>query len=301
MTETAPPPLDPLLYEALIERALKEDLGLAGDVTTAAVVPAETRVEARLTVRRPGRIAGLQVALAVFRRLDPEVAVQIIHNDGADVEAGATVAVLSGPARPILTGERTALNILSRLSGIATATRFAVAAVAPYRARVSCTRKTTPGLRGLEKYAVRVGGGLNHRFGLYDGVLIKDNHIAAAGGLEPAVERARAAVGHMMKIEVEVDTLAQLRRAIGATVDAVLLDNMAPDQLREAVTLVAGRLVTEASGGIRPDTIADYAATGIDIVSLGWLTHSATSLDMGLDVEPQANGLSGWSRLGEFI
>lgn len=285
MTEAIPPPIDPLLYRRFIERALEEDLGLAGDVTTATVVPASHQVEARLSTRQSGRIAGLAVALAVFHQLDPEIAVRIVQDDGATVDAGATIAVLSGPARPILAGERTALNILTRLSGIATATRRAVQAVAPHRTRVACTRKTTPGLRALEKYAVRVGGGVNHRFGLFDGVLIKDNHIAAAGGLRPAVERARTALGHMMKIEVEVDTVEQLRLAIDTGVDAVLLDNMTPDTLREAVQLVAGRSITEASGGIRPDNIRDYAATGVDIVSLGWLTHSATALDIGLDIE----------------
>ncbi len=285
MMQTAVAPLDPVLYAPIIERALEEDLGLAGDVTTAAVVPAKLAVEARLTTRQAGRIAGLGVALAVFHRLDPAIAVEIAHDDGADVQAGAVLATLHGAARPILTAERSALNILTRLSGIATATRQAVEAVAAHPTRVACTRKTTPGLRALEKYAVRVGGGVNHRFGLFDGVLIKDNHIAAAGGLEPAIAAARAALGHMMKIEVEVDTLDQLRVAIEAGVDAVLLDNMTPDALRQAVELVAGRAVTEASGGLRPDNLREVAASGVDIVSLGWLTHSAAGLDIGLDVE----------------
>ena len=285
MNQSELAPLDPMLYAPVIERALEEDLGLAGDVTSAAVVPADLEVEARLTTRQAGRIAGLGVALAVFHRLDPGIAVEIAHDDGADVQAGAVLATLHGAARPILTAERSALNILTRLSGIATSTRQAVAAVAPHGTRVACTRKTTPGLRALEKYAVRVGGGVNHRFGLFDGVLIKDNHIAAAGGLEPAIAAARAALGHMMKIEVEVDTLDQLRVAIEAGVDAVLLDNMTPDALRQAVELVAGRAVTEASGGLRPDNLREVAASGVDIVSLGWLTHSAAGLDIGLDVE----------------
>ena len=290
MTETSVPAIDPLLYRPMILRALEEDLGLAGDVTTDSVVPAEARIEARLVARQGGRIAGLAVALQVFRELAPEIAMEPLQGDGSDVEAGRTLAVLSGPARPILTGERTALNILARLSGIATATRHAVEAVAPYPTRVACTRKTTPGLRGLEKYAVRQGGGVNHRFGLHDAVLIKDNHIAAAGGLRRTVERARAALGPLARIEVEVDTLDQLREAIAAGVDAVLLDNMTPARLTEAVRLVDGRAVTEASGGIRPETVRDYAATGVDLVSLGWLTHSAGSLDLGLDVTPGPAG-----------
>ncbi len=286
MTETGLPAIDPLLYRPVILRALEEDLGLAGDITTNAVVEPDARLGARLSARQAGRIAGLAVALDVFRELAPKVATEVQCNDGSDVEPGTTLAVLRGPARPILTGERTALNILARLSGIATATRQAVAAVGSYPTRVACTRKTTPGLRSLEKYAVRVGGGLNHRFGLHDAVLIKDNHIAAAGGLRRSVERARGALGPMVRIEVEVDTLEQLREALEAGVDAVLLDNMTPELLRDAVGLVGGRAVTEASGGIRPDTIRDYAATGVDIVSLGWLTHSAASLDIGLDAAP---------------
>ncbi len=277
-------PLEPTVYRPIVQRALDEDLGLAGDVTTASVVPADCRLEARLSVRRAGRVAGLPVALAAFDILDPEIAVRIVHGDGADVEAGTTIAVLDGPARAILTGERTALNILTRLSGIATATRRAVAEIAPHRTRVACTRKTTPGLRALEKYAVRVGGGVNHRFGLFDGVLIKDNHVAAAGGIRQTIERSREALGHMMKIEIEVDSLDQLAEAMEAGADAVLLDNMSPDQVRAAVELVDGRMVTEASGGLRPDNLRDYAATGVDIVSLGWLTHSVPGLDIGLDI-----------------
>ena len=286
MTETSLPVIDPLLYRPVIARALEEDLGLAGDITTASVVAPDARLEARLTTRQAGRIAGLDIALAVFRELEPGIEIRVLQAEGADVAADTALALVSGPARPILTGERTALNILTRLSGIATATRQAVEAVGPHPTRVACTRKTTPGLRSLEKYAVRVGGGVNHRFGLHDAVLIKDNHIAAAGGLRQTVERARGALGHMVRIEVEVDTLAQLQEAMDVGVDAVLLDNMAPAQLRDAVGLVDGRAVTEASGGIRPDTVRDYAATGVDIVSLGWLTHSVTSLDIGLDIAP---------------
>ena len=283
MTDRTAAPLDPLHYLPLIDRALEEDLGLAGDVTTISTVPADLEIEARVTTRREGRIAGLPVACATFRRLDPAIAIEIAHEDGADVDAGTTVAVVRGLARPILSGERTALNIMTRLSGIATATQQAVRSVAPHPTRIACTRKTTPGLRALEKYAIRVGGGVNHRFGLFDGVLIKDNHIAAAGGIRQAIEGARAHLGHMMKIEVEVDTLEQLAETIEIGADAVLLDNMPPPVLREAVALVDGRITTEASGGLRPDNIHDYAATGVDLISLGWLTHSTTSLDIGLD------------------
>lgn len=276
-------PLAAHIYRPLVTRTLEEDLGLAGDITTLATVPAEVCVEARLSAREAGTLAGLPVALEAFAQLDASIAVSDALPDGSSLRPGDTIAVLSGPARPILTAERTALNILTRLCGIATATRTAVEAVRPHPTRIACTRKTTPGLRALEKYAVRMGGGINHRFGLFDGVLIKDNHIVAAGGLKPAIQRARAALGHMVTLEVEVDTLEQLDQALGNGVDAVLLDNMPPEVLREAVGMVGGRAITEASGGIRPDTVADYAAAGVDIVSLGWLTHSVKGLDIGLD------------------
>lgn len=279
------PPLLPLLYEDLVRRALVEDLGRAGDLTTDAVVPSGTAASARLVARAEGRIAGLAPALAAFRLLDPAVATEIALDDGSDVSAGAVLATVRGPARAILAAERTALNLLGHLSGIATATRGLVAAVAGHRAKVVCTRKTTPGLRALEKYAVRVGGGANHRFGLDDAVLIKDNHLALAGGVQPAVERARAAVGHLVEIEVEVDTLDQLDQALTSGVDAVLLDNMPPETLRRAVERARGRAVTEASGGVTPDTAAEIAATGVDLISVGWLTHSAPALDVALEVE----------------
>lgn len=278
--------LYPLLFESILRRSLEEDLGLAGDLTTDACVPAEARAHARLVNRKPGRIAGLPVALATFRLLHPTVGIDAPQQDGDDVEAGTTLAAIDGPARPLLTAERTALNLLCRLSGIATATREAVALTDGTRTRICCTRKTTPGLRTLEKYAVRVGGGVNHRFGLDDGILIKDNHIVAAGGIEAAVGRARARIGHMVKIEVEVDTLEQLEQAIALRVDAVLLDNMSPETLSRAVAMVGGRLVTEASGGITPANLAAVARSGVDIVSLGWLTHSAPILDIGLDLDP---------------
>jgi nicotinate-nucleotide pyrophosphorylase (carboxylating) len=277
-------PLYPLLYEPVVRRALEEDLGRAGDLTSDAVLPADLRAEARVVARAAGRIAGLEPALAAFRLLDPGCAIEIDLPDGGDAVAGEILAVVRGPARALLSAERTALNLLGRLSGIATATRELVAAVRPYAVRVVCTRKTTPGLRALEKYAVRCGGGGNHRFGLDDGVLIKDNHRALAGGLRPAVERARAAVGHMVKIEVEVDSLEELDEALALGVDAMLLDNMDLETLVEAVQRCRGRALTEASGGITLATAPAIAATGVDLLSVGWLTHSAPALDVALDV-----------------
>jgi nicotinate-nucleotide pyrophosphorylase (carboxylating) len=275
------------MYEDLLRRALAEDLGTAGDLTTEAVVPAGARATARLVARRPGRIAGLGPALAVFRLLAPEVEIERRAEDGDDVEEGALLARLAGPARALLTGERTALNLLGRLSGIATATRDLVALVAGTRARLACTRKTTPGLRALEKYAVRCGGGESHRFGLHDAVLIKDNHLAVAGGVREAVRRARAAVGHLVKVEVEVDDLAQLAEALAAGADVVLLDNMPPAQLGEAVAMAGGRVPLEASGGVRPETLRAIAESGVDLISVGWITHSAPALDVALDFEPE--------------
>lgn len=281
-------PLYPLMYEPIIRRALEEDLGLAGDLTSDVVVPRSAWATAKFVARKPGRVAGLHVALSAFRMLDPEVGIAIDNDDGSDVAASTTLATVTGPARPILTAERTALNILSRMSGIATATRRAVEQTAGCKARVVCTRKTTPGLRTLEKYAVRVGGGVNHRFGLDDGVMIKDNHIVAAGGIAAAVGRARARLGHMVKIEVEVDTLDQLDELLAVGADAVLLDNMTPDQLQNAVGRIAGRMIAEASGGITLDNLRAVAESGVDIISLGWLTHSAPILDIGLDLETSA-------------
>lgn len=275
----------PLLYEELLRRALLEDLGRAGDLTTDAIIPAEMQASARIVAREAGCVAGMGIAGAAFTLLDPGVRVEIAVPDGALVDAGTTLARVAGPARAILTAERTALNLLGRLCGIATATRGIVDAVAGHRAQVVCTRKTTPGLRALEKYAVRAGGGANHRFGLDDAVLIKDNHIELAGGIGPALERVRGAVGHMVKVEVEVDTLAQLDEALALGVDALLLDNMPRALLTEAVGRVAGRAITEASGGITPATAAALASTGVDLLSVGWLTHSAPALDLGLDVD----------------
>jgi nicotinate-nucleotide pyrophosphorylase (carboxylating) len=277
-------PLHPLQYDALLRRALEEDLGLAGDLTTNSIVPAGERLAGRIVARRTGCIAGLEVAARTFALLDPAVIFEPLVTDGDVVAAGATLAELAGPARAMLTGERVALNLLGHLSGVATVTRGIVDAVAGTRARVVCTRKTTPGLRALEKYAVRAGGGSNHRFGLDDAVLIKDNHLAIAGSVEEAVRRARAAVGHLVKVEAEVDDLDQLARALACPIDAVLLDNMPPPVLRQAVQMVAGRVITEASGGINPDTARAIAETGVDLLSIGWITHSAPSLDVALDV-----------------
>jgi nicotinate-nucleotide pyrophosphorylase (carboxylating) len=277
-----PPP--PLLYEAVVQAALSEDLGRTGDLTTDAVVPSSATATARLVARQGGRVAGLTISCRAFTLLDDRVQVDYRAADGDDVEAGATLAEVSGPARAILSAERVALNFLGRLCGIATQTRDVVAAVAGTGTRVADTRKTTPGLRGLEKYAVRVGGGWNHRLGLYDAVLIKDNHLAVAGGVGEAVRRAKGAVGHLVKVEVEVTSLAQVQEALDAGAEVVLLDNMTLQQLREAVALVGGRAVTEASGGITPANAAEVAAAGVDVISLGWLTHSAPALDVALDV-----------------
>jgi nicotinate-nucleotide pyrophosphorylase (carboxylating) len=277
------PPLPDLLLEPLVRAALLEDLGRAGDITTDSIVPADATARLALNARQPGVVAGLEIAAMAFRLVDPAIRFEHLRHDGSDVAPGDVIAFVEGPARGLLTGERVALNFLCHLSGIASATASIVAAVQPHKARITCTRKTMPGLRMVQKYAVRVGGGANHRFGLDDAVLIKDNHIAVAGGIRPAVERARASIGHLVKIEVEVDTLDQLRELLTLPVDAVLLDNMTPEQLREAVALVDGRLITEASGRITAATAPAVAASGVDLISIGWLTHSATVLDIGLD------------------
>lgn len=288
MSPPALKPLTPRTYKPLLQRAFAEDLGRAGDITTNSIIAADAKAHARLVARKPGRIAGLEIAIAAFRMLDPALKVRVRIADGKDARAGQCLATLRGNARALLTAERTALNVLARLSGIATATRDAVK-LAGGRAKICCTRKTTPGLRALEKYAVRAGGGVNHRFGLYDAVLIKDNHREAAGGVHSAVERVRARLGPRVKIEVEVDTLAQLDEALAMQVDAVLLDNMTLAQLRAAVGRArkpgARRVVLEASGGITPANLAKIARTGVDRISLGWLTHSAPALDIALDFD----------------
>jgi len=272
-----------VMVEPAVRAALLEDLGRAGDLTTDAIVPAEASARTALVARQPGVVAGLDFAASAFRLIDPAIRMTVALPDGSRLRPGDTIATIIGPARGILTAERTALNFLCHLSGVASATRGIVDAIAGTRAQVCCTRKTIPGLRFAQKYAVRVGGGSNHRFGLDDAVLIKDNHVAVACGVRPAVERARSGVGHLVKIELEVDTLAQLQEALTLKVDAVLLDNMGPDLLRQAVAMVDGRAITEASGRIRPDTAHAIAASGVDLLSVGWLTHSATVLDIGLD------------------
>jgi nicotinate-nucleotide pyrophosphorylase (carboxylating) len=277
------PPLPTVMIEPLVRAALLEDLGRAGDLTTDAIIPADMTTRAVIAGRQPGVVAGLDLAILAFRFIDPRIEVQIHKADGARLAPGDDIATLSGPARGILTAERVALNFMGHLSGIASATAAIADAIRPYGTQVTDTRKTTPGLRQVQKYAVRVGGGANHRFGLDDAILIKDNHVAVAGGIKPAIARARAYAGHLVKIEVEVDTLDQLAEALEAGVEAVLLDNMTPDQLREAVALVDGRAITEASGGITPDTAPLMAASGVDLISVGWLTHSVRVLDLGLD------------------
>lgn len=278
-------PLRRILIEPLVRGALLEDLGRAGDLTTDLIVPVEVPARAALVARESGVVAGLDLAKLAFELIDPEIAVEIAANDGSVVAPGAVIARISGPARGILTAERTALNFLGHLSGIASVTASIVAAVQGTKAKIVCTRKTTPGLRAVEKYAVRAGGGANHRFGLDDALLIKDNHVAIAGGVVPALRRARAGVGHLVKIEVEVDTLDQLREALGEGADAVLLDNMSLEMLAEAVAIVDGRAITEASGRVTPKSAPSIAATGVDLISIGWLTHSAPVLDIGLDFE----------------
>jgi nicotinate-nucleotide pyrophosphorylase (carboxylating) len=278
-------PLLPLLYGDVVRRALVEDLGLAGDITTDAIVPPDLTGRAVVVARARGRVAGLEPALFAFRLLDPTCRIDVRLRDGSDTGEGDAIARVTASARSLLTAERTALNLLGHLSGIATVTRDVMERLDGLKTRVACTRKTTPGLRALEKHAVRLGGGSPHRYGLDDAVLVKDNHVALAGGIAEAVLRVRRSVGHTVKIEVEVDTLAQLDEALAIGIDAVLLDNMDVPTLREAVRRARGRALTEASGGIRPDTVREVAETGVDVISLGWLTHSAPSLDVALDVE----------------
>lgn len=277
-------PLPAVMLEPLVRTALLEDLGRAGDVTTDAIVPADQQGRMVLSARQSGVVAGLDLAALAFHLIDPAIEMEIKQPDGSVIRAGDIIAEVSGSARSLLIAERTALNFLCHLSGIATATNSVVTAMQGHKAKIVCTRKTTPGLRTVEKYAVRAGGGSNHRFGLDDAVLIKDNHIAIAGDIRTAVERARAYAGHMVKIEVEVDTLDQLDIALTVGVDAVLLDNMSTDDLRRAVAMVDRRAITEASGRVTPATAPSIAATGVDLISIGWLTHSAPVLDIGLDV-----------------
>ncbi|MEE9178489.1 MAG: carboxylating nicotinate-nucleotide diphosphorylase [Acidimicrobiia bacterium] len=270
-------------YAATVERALDEDLSDVGDITTQAVIPEGSMARGKLVTRRPGVVAGLDVAALVFEVVDPGIVFEATSSDGDRVDTGATLAIVKGRARSILTAERTALNLLARMSGVATETARLVEIVDGTGISISDTRKTMPGLRILDKYAVTMGGGVNHRMGLYDAVMIKDNHIAAAGDIGAAVAKARSSVGPDVMIEVEVENLDQLAEVIGTDADRVLLDNMDLVTLREAVTLAGKEIVTEASGGVTLETVRAIAETGVDVVSVGWITHSPPQLDIGLD------------------
>jgi nicotinate-nucleotide pyrophosphorylase (carboxylating) len=278
--------ISPLEIEAAVDRALAEDLGRAGDITSIATIPPGTPSRTVLVARKAGTISGLPLVAACFRSLSPDIEIKAMVRDGETVAAKTVLMHINGDARAVLSAERVALNFLQHLSGIATATSAYVRAIGKGKTRICCTRKTTPGLRALEKYAVRCGGGFNHRFGLDDAMLIKDNHIAVAGGIRPVLERARASAGHLVKIEIEVDSLEQLDEVLDCGLaDVVLIDNFDVASMTKAMTKVAGRLVVEASGGITLDNIADIAATGVDYASSGALTHSAQALDIGLDIE----------------
>jgi nicotinate-nucleotide pyrophosphorylase (carboxylating) len=281
--------VDPLEreVEAIVARALEEDIG-DGDVTTSSTIAPDAWVTGRIVAKRAGVVAGLTVARRVFARLDPHVHLLARVTEGDAVEAGTVVAEIRGPGRAVLSGERVALNFLQRMSGIATLTRQFVDAVGGTRTAILDTRKTAPGLRALDKWAVRLGGGRNHRMGLYDMVLIKDNHIAAVGSITEAVARVRASDVRHCPIEVEVTTLAELREVLALDVDRVMLDNMGLDAMREAVRMTAGRVPLEASGGVRLDTVGAIAATGVDLISIGAITHSAVALDVGLELDPRA-------------
>jgi nicotinate-nucleotide pyrophosphorylase (carboxylating) len=278
---TRPP--SALLIEPQVRRALEEDLGRAGDITSDFTIPADAKASARFVARKPGVVAGMIAADIAFRLVEPAIKFDVALPDGSKMKSGDVLATVSGPARAILSGERVALNFLGHLSGVATATAALVDAVAGTKTRITCTRKTLPGLRAMQKYAVRCGGGFNHRFGLDDAVLVKDNHIAAAGGIAPALAGVRAGLGHMTRIEVEVDTLAQLEECLGLSVDTILLDNMGLDDLGRAVAMTKGRAVLEASGNVTLATVRAIAETGVDMISSGAITHSAANLDIGLD------------------
>ena len=278
--------LPDLLIDPVVRRALAEDLGRAGDVTAQACIPEGARMRAVFAARKPGVLAGIDCVRLAVLAMDPDASVDLKLRDGEAFEAGAVLAEVEADARAFLAAERTALNLLGRLCGIATLTQAYVAAVAGTKARIADTRKTTPGLRALEKHAVLCGGGVNHRFGLDDAILIKDNHVAVCGGVGEAVRRARASVGHLMKVEVEVDGLDQLDEALAAGPDVVMLDNFTLPMLREAVARTAGRITLEASGGVNLETVRGIAETGVDVISVGALTHSAPALDVGLDAMP---------------
>lgn len=283
MTVKQEPALDEVLLKPLVEAALTEDLGRRGDVTSQATIPADMQAQLQIKARQAGVICGMDLARLSFALVDAQIEFIAQVVDGETVAAGTVLAIVSGNARHLLTAERTALNFMTHLSGIATATRQIVDSVAEYPAQITCTRKTIPGLRTVQKYAVRCGGGRNHRLGLDDAILIKDNHIAIAGDIKTAIQQAQDFAGHLIPIEVEVDTLAQLAQALDSGVSLVLLDNMSPETLSKAVTMCKGRAKTEASGGITPETVQAVAETGVDFIAMGYLTHSTTALDIGLD------------------
>jgi len=285
---TLPAPLSPLVIEPLVQMALAEDLGRGGDITTNSTVPAETRARVVIAAREEGRIAGMDLAEAAFRMVDKDLKITRLKPEGSDVVKGDAVLEIEGRARSILTAERVALNFMGHLSGIATLTLKMVRAAGNHKARIAATRKTTPGLRTVEKYAVMVGGGIPHRYGLDDAVMIKDNHIAMAGGIKIAIRNAKAQIGHTVKIEVEVDTLEQLKEVLEEGVDIIMLDNMSNAEMSEAVGIVAGRAVIEASGGVTLARIPSIAATGVDLISTGAITHSAPNFDVGLDFKSAA-------------
>ena len=283
MTIEKEPALDDVLLKPLVDNALTEDLGRRGDVTSQATIPADMQAQLQIKARQAGVICGIDLARLSFALVDAQIEFIAQVQDGETVEAGAVLATVKGNARHLLTAERTALNFMTHLSGISTATRQIVDSVAQYPAQITCTRKTIPGLRIVQKYAVRCGGGRNHRLGLDDAILIKDNHIAIAGDIKTAIQQAQKFAGHLIPIEVEVDTLEQLEQALDAGVSLVLLDNMSPETLSQAVTMCQGRAKTEASGGITPETVQAAASTGVDFIAMGYLTHSTTALDIGLD------------------
>ena len=283
MTIEKEPALDDVLLKPLVENALTEDLGRRGDVTSQATIPADMQAQLQIKARQAGVICGIDLARLSFALVDAQIEFIAQVQDGETVEAGAVLATVKGNARHLLTAERTALNFMTHLSGIATATRQIVDSVAQYPAQITCTRKTIPGLRIVQKYAVRCGGGRNHRLGLDDAILIKDNHIAIAGDIKTAIQQAQKFAGHLIPIEVEVDTLEQLEQALDTGVSLVLLDNMSPETLSQAVAMCQGRAKTEASGGITPETVQAAASTGVDFIAMGYLTHSTTALDIGLD------------------
>ena len=283
MTIEKEPALDDVLLKPLVENALTEDLGRRGDVTSQATIPADMQAQLQIKARQAGVICGIDLARLSFALVDAQIEFIAQVQDGETVEAGAVLATVKGNARHLLTAERTALNFMTHLSGIATATRQIVDSVAQYPAQITCTRKTIPGLRIVQKYAVRCGGGRNHRLGLDDAILIKDNHIAIAGDIKTAIQQAQKFAGHLIPIEVEVDTLEQLEQALDTGVSLVLLDNMSPETLSQAVAMCKGRAKTEASGGITPETVQAAASTGVDFIAMGYLTHSTTALDIGLD------------------